>query len=131
MSARDPQGALQRLVAAGGGDPRPERGQAIKGFVGNFLPLISDHGEPPWILEQRKTVFNEDNSSSCVEDGGKEGRQDTSQTLRYAVAMEMEMRMKGNNSEEELAATGADWRCGLSEPWPAGTSARPGCHRQR
>lgn len=118
-------------MAAGGGDPRPERGQAIKGFVGNFLPLISDHGEPPWILEQRKTVFNEDNSSSCVEDGGKEGRQDTSQTLRYAVAMEMEMRMKGNNSEEELAATGADWRCGLSEPRPAGTSARPGCHWQR
>lgn len=79
---------------------------------GISFPLISDHGEPLWILEQRKTVFNEDNSSSCVEDGGKEGRQDTSQTLPYAVAMEMEMRMEGNNAEEELAATGVDWRGG-------------------
>lgn len=58
-----------------GGPPSGEGGQAIKGFVGNFLLLISGNGEPLWILEQRKTVFNEDNSSSCVEDGSKEGRQ--------------------------------------------------------
>ena len=37
--------------------------------------LISGNGEPLWTLEQRKTVFNEDNSSSCVKDGGEEGRQ--------------------------------------------------------
>lgn len=98
--------------------------------MGNFLLLISDHGEPLWILEQRKTVFNEDNSSSCVEDGGEEGRQDTSQTLHYAVAMEMEMSMKENNAEEKLAATGVDWRCWLLEPRPVGTSARTVCHQQ-
>ena len=37
--------------------------------------LISGIGEPLWTLEQRKTVFNGDNSSSRVKDGGKEGRQ--------------------------------------------------------
>lgn len=58
-----------------GGGPRREGGQAMKGFAGNFLLLISGNGEPLWILEQRKTVFSEDNSSSCVEDGREEGRQ--------------------------------------------------------
>ena len=37
--------------------------------------LIGGNGEPLWTLEQRKTVFNGDNSSSRVKDGGEEGRQ--------------------------------------------------------
>lgn len=36
--------------------------------------LISGNAEPLWTLEQRKTVFNEDNSSSRVKDWGEEGR---------------------------------------------------------
>lgn len=50
------------------------------GFVGNFLLLVSGNGDPLWTPEQRKTVFNEDNSSSCVEDGGKEGGGEASQS---------------------------------------------------
>lgn len=40
-----------------------------EGSVGNFPFLIISNGESLWILEQRKTVFKGDNSSSCVEDG--------------------------------------------------------------
>ena len=70
MSTQRPVGSHTKAE----GD-KAEGGQALPGSMGNFLLLISVDGEPLWILEQRKTVFNEDNSSSCVEEGGEEGRQ--------------------------------------------------------
>lgn len=74
MSAQTPTGSNTMARGGWGGGPGREGGGAIKGFKGDFLALISGNGEPLRILEQRKTVFNEDNSSSCVEDRGEEGR---------------------------------------------------------
>lgn len=74
MSAQTAIGSNTKAGGGWGGGPGQGGGRAIKGFEGNFLALISGNGEPLWILEQRKTVFNEDNSSSCVEDSGEEGR---------------------------------------------------------
>lgn len=73
MSTQTPIGSNTKAGGGWGGGPGREGGGAIKGFEGNFLALISGNGEPLWILEQRKTVFNEDNSSSCVEDSGEGG----------------------------------------------------------
>lgn len=90
-----------------GEDLKPQGGQATEGFVGNFLSLISGHGEPLWIPEQRKTVFNEDNSSSCVEDGGEEGRREASESPALGSS-------HGNGNEDQRKQcrrrTGRRWR---------------------
>lgn len=75
MSTQRPVGSHTKAGGCSGRGARREAVQALQGFMGNFLSLISVNGEPLWILEQRKTVFNEDNSSSCVEEGGEKGRQ--------------------------------------------------------
>lgn len=72
--------------------------------MGNLPSLISGNGEPLWILEQRKTVFSGDSSSSCVEDGGRQGSQQEPCTKQRTI--EMEMRYRGGHSETELAETG-------------------------
>lgn len=101
------------------------------GFVGNFLLLVSGHGEPLWTLEQRKTVFNEDNSSSCVEDGGKEGGGEASQSPVLDSS-------HGNGNEDQRkqfrGRSGRRWR-GLERgslgETAMGTNARMVCHWQR
>lgn len=73
MSTQRPGGSDSEAGGCWAGGSWGQGGQAIKGFMENLLLLISANGEPLWVLKQRKTVFNEDNSSSCVEDRGKEG----------------------------------------------------------
>lgn len=64
--------------------------------MGNFLSLINGHGEPLWIPEHREAVFNEDNSSSRVEDRGEEGKQAGEASQSPALSSS-----RGNGDEDE------------------------------